>query len=1276
MPAALPFVAGVIGSAFGWGTIAYIGTSVLVGVYQADRARKQLHRLQDQYDRGLRSVNIRSATSPRQLVLGTVRVFGVPAYAEFVGTNEDYLDQIIAFSNNQVTIGGVYFDDELVTAANIVGQAPTTGKFANTTQIREYETLVVSGSNTITLAYTPSGTGDLYISTPITNEYSETVTFSGTTGATVNGLSAAPGTSVGVSYNRTGLAPLYVQFALGTTSQASTSWGVSTPKWTANHRLRGMGYVRTLMEVDNRVYANGLPQVSVLASMASQVWDPRLSGGAGGFVAGSSNPALLAAWYRTLPRADGGMGIPTTWIDWSTVAAAANICDELITVKKLDGSGTEQIARYRCDIVLSLARSRNDNLRAILSSMAGDFPFTGGFYKCFAGAYRAPIYTVTDADVATSADIHFSPNAGDYQSPPNIMAATIFDAAKNYNETGAPEVVNSGYVSSDGAENIGEVDLPATSDSRRANYLQGVRLEQLRPAHRARVRLGGVAADLALCDAVQFDLSGHAAMSSFVFEIVKWTNNFNGTYDLELVQSKSSTWALDADRYTPVSVTAPPDLSYIWAVAKPASVSIASGATHSEVLGDGTRVSRLKVTWASHSQAYVRERGHIEIRWRRAGSNWIDEPPLPGAATEHYLKPITDAALYYVEVRATNPSGGFSEWTAPPGHVAAYTGNNEQDTPFVAHGTAGAVVLRGRSAIKVAADGAFNAGVRSTAPLRGGCRASWSVTGNHAFVVGLNTDPATDADYTGIDYAIRLLSTGSLVRIYESGTAQGSDGSFVAGDEFAIEYDNTAVRYYQNNTLLRQVGARPGITLYLDSSILTVGHKVANLAFGPLSAAPRGNLIDASTWVVGTTGAQGVAGGGRFEPDLLASECSIVHVVAPDNVLRPVWRATSGDAAGADRDGGFYTGEVPIDPTKQYQFSVWFKRVGGTSGAVNFGLSGTTASEGGPDVVGAIASGTANTTPFFVINPRADFVAGRWYLFVGCVLPASFGTTPPSPTVGGVYDGLTGQRVLDADEDFKWLSGAGSTYLRVFQSNCDSGDLSNFCWPRLEMCDGSEPSVDELLAMAKKGFTDGPAPDFEAQYGLNGQFHNWLLAASLPDGWASVGGTNSRETSITRTGPNAVRSVSATATAGIARTIDFGGFPLAEGSFVEGTLDVYLVSHTSGGYPGLRMRLYTNSGLSTQRDLFFDLPNTTTGGWQTIAFKASVNAGERIYGALPTLLSSHASLSGGNGVNTVIFDSLVMRSVQPSDTQQIVPGAATKIHQAFDAGPVTFTTIA
>lgn len=474
----------------------------------------------------------------------------------------------------------------------------------------------------------------------------------------------------------------------------------------------------------------------------------------------------------------------------------------------------------------------------------------------------------------------------------------------------------------------------------------------------------------------------------------------------------------------------------------------------------------------------------------------------------------------------------------------------------------------------------------------------------------------------------------------------------------------------EGDVLVIEVAARNALQQYGPPSFLS--HTVAVTQ----SAVPRGNLIDASTWVVGSSGSQGVAGGNLFNDIGDSGESSIVLGAGPDGRSVPLWRAISNDAVGGTfTDGGWgSTGMVPIDHNQVYRFAVWAKaNVITPAGSINagycyFGLDGASAA--------AIATGTPDTNPYFVAaQQRQELVPGRWYLQAGFVLPSGIGTTPPSPTLGGVYDGVTGQRVRSAT-DYKWLSTAVQAYHRVFQWDAASTNETFFCSPRLEMCDGSEPSIDQLLAMAKTSVSGGTQLDFEVQFGLNGQFSNWVLGTTVPDGWTNEGDTNSRETTITRTGPNAVRSVSpGGATAGISRTISFGGLPLAAGSFVEGTLDAYLVSHTSGGYPGLFVLVYTNSGLSTYREVIVNLPNTGTGGWQTLPYKAAVNDGERIYGVRFYALSSYVGFPSGNGVNTVIFDSLTARAVQPSGTAHLVSGAATEVFTA-SGSPSTFTVTA
>jgi hypothetical protein len=100
-------------------------------------------------------------------------------------------------------------------------------------------------------------------------------------------------------------------------------------------------------------------------------------------------------------------------------------------------------------------------------------------------------------------------------------------------------------------------------------------------------------------------------------------------------------------------------------------------------------------------------------------------------------------------------------------------------------------------------------------------------------MVGLNSDPTTDAYYASIDFAI-YLEAGTVV-IYESGAAVLALGSYTTDDQFSIVYNGVTVNYYQNQTLLRSVAiGSPNTKLYLDSSFYELGAAVRELQFGPI----------------------------------------------------------------------------------------------------------------------------------------------------------------------------------------------------------------------------------------------------------------------------------------------------------------------------------------------------------------------------------------------------------------------------------------------------------
>ena len=114
-------------------------------------------------------------------------------------------------------------------------------------------------------------------------------------------------------------------------------------------------------------------------------------------------------------------------------------------------------------------------------------------------------------------------------------------------------------------------------------------------------------------------------------------------------------------------------------------------------------------------------------------------------------------------------------------------------------------------------------------------------TTDKMLMIGLNSDPTTDAGYESIDYALYLKSDGTF-QIYESGTVFDLGTiSYSAGDHFSIEYSNGTLCYYKNHEILRRrykaVGGSSTAAnrLYLDSSFYNNAASVSCLEFGQLA---------------------------------------------------------------------------------------------------------------------------------------------------------------------------------------------------------------------------------------------------------------------------------------------------------------------------------------------------------------------------------------------------------------------------------------------------------
>ena len=672
MPQAIPFIvyAGATLaqlSPLAIGAMTFVA-SAAVGQYQSDKAKESARRA---YNRSLqdRYITVRGGTATRKYVVGTVRVGGTLLYGESIlvpkagwAKARSYLDTILAWSANECELVGYYLDDEYVA----VGSFPPAKFDVKPSAQRHMGTITgASGSGTVTLGYTPdSGSVVAWVYTaegvPPTS-----LTVTGISGSDVTFSGVPTGTNnVDISYT-TSQDKLRQQFKSGSGSQTSTDWSgdPSAPRWTTNHRLRGVAYSRFASLWDEAAFQNGQPDITAVLKGGGADGHPFYDLRDASNPTYTDNPALLAAWWMTMPQALGGCGYPSDWIDWVAVGVAANICDELVTVKTLDGSSTESIKRYQCHTVLDTADAPLVNLDKILRSMAGRRAFTGGKYKIIAGAFRAATVTITDDDIVGTKPITIDATGGDV-TPANIATGTFADATKKWQGTSPTVVRNSTYVTEDGAESTVDVDLSSVTDPRQANYLQGIAIELTRPCMRGSLSVKGIGENIALFDTVELDITNRSVYAGKTFEVTSLTDNWDGTFDLVLNEIRSTSYALDYTTWTPLVQPTPPDLSYLWDVDAVAGLSVSVGSP--QKLLNGKSVSAVSLSWTAHTQDSVLATGRIEARYRRIGdSGYTSLGDVEGDATGTvFSAALTDGSTYEFQARARNSVGAVSQWSS------------------------------------------------------------------------------------------------------------------------------------------------------------------------------------------------------------------------------------------------------------------------------------------------------------------------------------------------------------------------------------------------------------------------------------------------------------------------------------------------------------------------------------------------------------------------------------------------------------------------------------
>jgi hypothetical protein len=206
------------------------------------------------------------------------------------------------------------------------------------------------------------------------------------------------------------------------------------------------------------------------------------------------------------------------------------------------------------------------------------------------------------------------------------------------------------------------------------------------------------------------------------------------------------------------------------------------------------------------------------------------------------------------------------------------------------------------------------------------------------------------------------------------------------------------------------------------------------------------NILDYTTWTIGTNGSQSgfSANGGN-------AENKIVSDIDPFGKEVTVWE-TIGEPD-SNSDGGWNGSYFPIDETKFYRFSVWIRRTVIGSGSTYFGL------RGGTMIRRDSGSGTSN--PYFW-SGGWGFDVDEWVLLVGHAWPSGSGTGADHVDSGRYT--VTDGRVANISRDYVIPAGRTSLAHRAYlYYSTDVSTIQQFLYPRVDVLDGTEPSIQALL---------------------------------------------------------------------------------------------------------------------------------------------------------------------------------------------------------------------
>jgi hypothetical protein len=263
-------------------------------------------------------------------------------------------------------------------------------------------------------------------------------------------------------------------------------------------------------------------------------------------------------------------------------------------------------------------------------------------------------------------------------------------------------------------------------------------------------------------------------------------------------------------------------------------------------------------------------------------------------------------------------------------------------------------------------------------------------------------------------------------------------------------------------------------------------------------------VLNSASWTLGSGGAPG------FNQNGATIENERISATDAWGRTSVVWETRCTGAA--NDDGGWNSDSFSVNVNLMYRFCVWVKRTSATSGGTFYlGTGGTT------QCVYALSTNAQECNPYWDCIGTSAFTQNDWNLVIGHQFPSSYTLTAGASTTG-VWN-TAGTKVRNVNgcnigNDCKSGPSTTASLHRTYHYySADSTTRLQFAYPRVDIVNGNEPSLNDLLTFNNYKWVDS-SNGGNSCYLMNIPSYNTASGGSMVFGGVKDYATVSNSTSL------------------------------------------------------------------------------------------------------------------------------------------------------------------